>query len=120
MLEILKNHWYDILSLVMFLASILFFILKKPLGSSLESDYIADLSVLIAGWIQQVEVPGNGATKKETVISLCMKWLRKKYGREFTEDEETIWRKRISTLIELYLSTPEKKEISNASKTKKS
>ena len=119
MLEFIKNHWVDILSVVMFLVSVLFFLIRKPVSSSLESNYISDLSVLIAQWINKVEVPGNGITKKETVTTLALKWLVKQYRRALSEDEEVIWRKRISTLIELYLSTPQKKEVLNESQIKK-
>lgn len=121
MLELLKNHWYDILSLVMFLISVVFFIIKKPVSSSYESELISDLSILLPGWIKSVEVPGNGETKKETVISLALKWLRKKYSRSLSDDELNLWRKRISTLIEMYLSTPTKKEaLINETKTTQS
>ena len=121
MLEFLKENWRVILEIGSVIIALVIFLIKKPVSSSLESDLISDLAVVIANWIKQVESPGHGETKKETVINLALKYVRKRYNRQLDEDEISIWTKRISTLIELYLSTPTKKEVLlDETKTKKS
>lgn len=112
MLDFLRQNWRVILEIVSVLLALGIFLLKKPVSSSLESDLISDLAVVIANWIKQVEVPGNGETKKETVTNLALKYVKKRYNRQLNDDEIFIWTKRISVLIELYLSTPTKKGVS--------
>ena len=120
MLDFIKNYWREIASLLALVVSVVFYMLKKPVASSLDSDIISDLTVLIAGWIKEVEVPGNGEYKKETVTNLAKRYLKKRYGRSLDDDEAEIWNKRISTIIELFLSTPQKKGELDGSQIKKS
>lgn len=121
MLDFLKENWRVILEIVSVLIALIIFLLKKPVSSSFESDLISDLTVVIHDWINRVEVPKNGETKKDTVVNVAIRYVAKKYGRSLTDDEKDIWRKRISTIIELYLSTPQKKGVSsNETKINKS
>ena len=120
MLDFLKSYWRELASLIALVVSFILYIIRKPVTSSLDSDIISDLTVLIAGWIKSVECDGNGEYKKETVTNLAVRYLKKRYGRTLSDDESSIWQKRISTLIELFLSTPQKKEVSYESKVKKS
>lgn len=121
MLDFLKENWRVILEIVSVIIALIIFLLKKPVSSSFESDLISDLTVVIHDWINRVEVPKNGETKKDTVVNVAIRYVAKKYGRSLTDDEKDIWRKRISTIIELYLSTPQKKGVSsNETKINKS
>lgn len=120
MFDFIKSYWREVASLIALIVSFILYIIRKPVSSSLESDIISDISVLIAGWIKEVECEGNGEYKKETVTHLAQRYLKKRYGRNLSDDEMSIWSKRISTIIELYLSTPQRKDLVYETKTKKS
>ena len=109
MLEFLKCYWRELASLLCLVGSLVIFLIKKPVTSSLDSDILSNLAVLICGWMKSVEAPGNGDYKKSTVINLALRWIKKRLGRDLSEDEVNYWSKRISVLIELFLTTPTKK-----------
>lgn len=110
MKEFILTYWRDILSVVILLLSILLWLLKKPASSSLESDIVSDLSVCLPQWMNAVEVPGDGANKKDKVISTGLRFVAKKFGRSLTDDELSIWTKRIGVLVESIGSTPQFKK----------
>lgn len=99
--EILKNYWQIILAaFCMILSVILQACKKKPINS-----IITDIFYIVPKFINQVECPGNGASKKEAVINLTVDYLKGLYP-ELHIDVSTL--NLISAIIEKYLDTPKK------------
>lgn len=110
MKEFVLTYWKDILSAVVLVASVVIWFFKRRTYTSFDSEIISDLFVLLTGWIKDVESPGDGASKKEKVTNKSLRYVAKRYGRQLTDDEMSVWTKRVSFAIEMILATPQKKE----------
>ena len=99
--SILQNYWKEIICVfILLLSVILQAFKKKPINSTL-----LDIFYAVHDYVIKVEVPGNGPSKKQEVMSLVIEYLKKLYPKL---DIDVGILNMISRVIEMYLETPQK------------
>ena len=108
-IELIKEYKEVIIVSFLFICSLIVNIVvgkKNKNNINFIDTIIKDVYEVLPSFINEVEVPGNGSTKLNTVLLLVQQYVFKKYGfRDFTQIE-----KQIVNHIEADLSTPHKKD----------
>ena len=104
MKDFILTYWKQILDILSILFCITFFVIKKRPVKVVNS--VQDfLYKIIPCLINECEEPGNGSSKKVKVIDFAVKALEE----YFPNLDAKVWIPFIGSLIEEFLSTPQKK-----------
>lgn len=102
---------YILQAIAVIIGFITIFCKKRPKTLDDFVDCIHQCQTLLPTIISDVECPGYGARKKDTVILRSLGYAYKILGRKLTDNEEKIFVSAMSDSIEDILSTPTKKGI---------
>lgn len=114
-IQCLQNYWKEITYLVVGLIVVIISLVRRKNVINQEDQIKAKIISILPMLINGVETPGNGVLKKKTVIGLVKQFLHKTYG--FTEIALDSFDAFISNAIEMFLVTPQRKEIKNEEKS---
>lgn len=108
-MDFIKANWQLLVSGIVGLISVICYLLKKPVDSSLWTTITNKVFATIPTLINTVEHDGDGKAKKAQVIDACIVLYEKLLKRSLTSDELASVTSDLSDEIELILSTPQKK-----------
>lgn len=108
----LRDYWQYISIVLVILFDILILIVKRRPRTI--DDFLIALNeglALVPVLVKQVECVGNGAKKKNDVISAVVQFVACHLGRSLTNKESEIATIYASNQIEAVLAAPQKKEV---------
>lgn len=110
-MDFIQSDLFKLIVLGVFcIVSLILVIAKKKPATDLLGNIFAQVVQMLPTFIETVERPGEGRSKKLEVVEAGLAMMSKKLGRELTEDEKIVYATKMSTQIEMILSTPTKKE----------
>lgn len=112
-IDFLKSYWKEILLVLEIVVTIVLFIVRKRTKIINKLDYSEILKKLLETlpyFIQKVECPGNGESKKKIVLESSLEYIAQLLGRTLTVSESEFFSDYIDDAIEMILETPSKKE----------
>ena len=116
MKEFLIDNYSWIISLVIGVASLLIFLLKKVKIIEKDTDFEKVLAVLPSLIVKAEKSGKSGPQKKEFVIASAIYYLLSLKGEKGGEVDINAYSEKIGDAIEAILSTPVKKEVKDENK----
>lgn len=103
--QFIVEYWREIASLVALVITVIIALIRKTPKVNLSDEIEKDIASILPVFINGVEEPGNGQRKKQLVLDMVAKYVKKKFGVEISKTIVSY----TENLLEGVLSTPQKK-----------
>lgn len=109
LLELLKTYWKEIVSVVLFIASVIIFIIRKKPFNIVNSLFFNLFLMVMKAICVTEDNYKHGCLLKEDKKDYCLSLVEKQFSTSYPELDFKDFLSTASQFVEAILSTPEKK-----------